>query len=75
MVRLYRTRALEALQNARLARDAADIDGMRSCVVAMRFWRRLARAWTHKTVWIVFGTGRTSGNQLLALGAGCVDTV
>jgi hypothetical protein len=49
MVRLCRTRALEALQNARLARDADDIDGMRSCVVAMRFWRRLAKAWTRKT--------------------------
>jgi hypothetical protein len=50
MVRLFRTRAVEALQNARLARNAGDIDGMRSCVVAMRYWRRLARAWARKTV-------------------------
>jgi hypothetical protein len=50
MVRLYRSRAEEALQHAREARDAGDMDGMRSCLVAVRFWRRLVNSWARKVL-------------------------
>jgi hypothetical protein len=50
MLRLCRTRVLEALQNARLARASGDVDGVRSRLVAMRFWRRAAKRWARKTV-------------------------
>ena len=45
LLRLYRMRAIEALYHGRLARDAGDLDGMRSCLVAARFWRRTANMW------------------------------
>jgi hypothetical protein len=51
MVRLYRMRAIEVLHKARLARDAGDMEAMRSCLVAMRFWRRAANTWARKAVW------------------------
>jgi hypothetical protein len=50
MVRLYRTRAIEALHHARLARDAGDMVHMRSCLVAVRFWRRAANTWARKVL-------------------------
>jgi hypothetical protein len=50
MVRLFRSRAVEALHNAKLAREAGDMDGMRSCLIAVRFWRRHAERWARKVV-------------------------
>jgi hypothetical protein len=48
LVRLYRTRAREALHKARQARKAGDLQALRSCLVAVRFWRRAASAWARK---------------------------
>lgn len=45
MDRRCRMRAREALRNARLSRDSGDLAGMRSCLIAMRFWRRAAKRW------------------------------
>jgi len=45
MMRMCRTRAVEALHYARLARDTGDLEGMRSCLIAVRFWRRAANIW------------------------------
>ena len=50
MARLSRSRALEALQNAKLSRDAGDMDGMRSCLIAVRFWRLRQARWARKVV-------------------------
>lgn len=50
MVRLYRMRAIEALHHARQARNAGDLGGVRSCLVAVRFWRRAANMWARKVV-------------------------
>ena len=48
LVRLYRTRAREALDKLWQAREAGDLQALRSCLVAVQFWRRAANAWARK---------------------------